>query len=305
MAFTVETMDSPIPSSQGAKELDLPSKEFIGYDPKGTTSVTGSSLPQKEDVRQPLITETASETTEEAVTLSPKISAIARKEAAQRQREVALRRREEQFAEKIKKAERFDQLQAKFQAKDYSAAEEMGMTHEEYTNYLIEKQNSSDPKEERYLRVEKQLQDLKKQQEELEVREYQANQSLWKSEISKVISEKEEFSSIKELKAEDAVLRLINDSFDEDGTEYTVEQAAKLVEQALLERAELFSSISKIRSKSSEAPKVLGPPKIPKTITQDMTVTSHKTVKKPFHLMSESEQIAEAYRRVQEQRQMR
>lgn len=301
MAFTIETMDSPIPSAQN-RDVELPTKEFIGYDPKGTMSITGSPL-VKPDVKQEPTTEAATEPSEEeTVTLSPKVTALARKEAAQRQREIALKRREQDLADKLKKAERFDQLQAKFQAKDYSAAEEMGMTHEEYTNYLIQKQESADPKEERYLRLEKQLADLKKQQEEVEVKDYQANQTLWKAEISRVITEKaEEFSTIKELKAEDIVLKHINDSFDEDGTELTAEEAAKEIEAALFERAEKFASVSKVRSKLGEAPKVLGAPKTsPKTITQDMTVTSTKSVRKPFHLMSEAEQIAEAYRRVQE-----
>lgn len=306
MAFTVETMDSSIPSAQATHDTDMPSKEFVGYDQKGVTSITGSPL-QKPDVKQASTSEAqdTDSTQEESVTLSPKISAIARKEAAQRQREIALKRREQDLSEKLKKAERFDQLQAKFQAKDFSAAEEMGMTHEEYTNYLIQKQESADPKEERYLRLEKQLADLKKQQEEVEVKDYQANQTLWKAEISRVVTEKlDEFSTIKELGAEDIVLRHINESFEEDGTELTAEEAAKDIEDALLERAEKFASVSKVRSKFGEAPKVLGAPRTsPKTITQDMTVTSKAVVRKPFHLMSEAEQIAEAYRRVQEQKQ--
>lgn len=301
MAFTIETMDSPIPSAQN-RDVELPTKEFVGYDPKGTMSITGSPL-VKPDVKQEPTTEAATEpSAEETVTLSPKVTALARKEAAQRQREIALKRREQDLADKLKKAERFDQLQAKFQAKDYSAAEEMGMTHEEYTNYLIQKQESADPKEERYLRLEKQLADLKKQQEEVEVKDYQANQTLWKAEILKVITDgADKFKSIKKAQAYDAVLNHINDSFNEDGVELSAEEAATEIEAALKERAKKFAALLEDDEPAKEAPKVLGAPKTsPKTITQDMTVTSTKPVRKPFHLMSEAEQIAEAYRRVQE-----
>jgi hypothetical protein len=96
------------------------------------------------------------------------------------------------------------------------------------------------------------------------------------------------------------VIRHINDSFEEDDVELTVEQAAKDIEDALLERASKFASVSKLKNKTSEN-KVLGAPKSSvKTITQNMTTTPKTSpASKPFHLMSESEQLAEAIRRVQ------
>jgi hypothetical protein len=299
MAFTTEAMETPLPSTKGPSEFDLPSKEFIGYDPKGTTTITGSPIQRPENPKQEITNEeSAPVSTEETVALSPKISALARKEQAQRQRELKLKQREQDLADKLAKAEKYDQLRSKLENKDYSAADELGMTYEEYTNYLLKKQESADPKEERYLKVEKELEAIKKQQEERETREYQANQSLWKQEISRVVTDNEEFSIIKELKAEGAVLKHINDSFDEDDIELSAEQAAKEVAEFLKKRAEKFANALNPKKEA----KVLGPPKAssPKTITQNMTVTSKTPSSKPFHLMSESEQIAEAYRRVQE-----
>jgi hypothetical protein len=102
------------------------------------------------------------------------------------------------------------------------------------------------------------------------------------------------------------VLQHVNDSFDEDDVELTVEQAAKEIEAEAVKRAEKFASVSKIKQRFSEPPKVLGAPKTaPKTITQSMTLSSEKAASKPFHLMSESEQIAEAIRRVQAAKQGR
>lgn len=309
MPYTTEAMDiGPAPASRfTSNELELPTKEFIGYDPKGTTSVTGSPLVRPDEKLNPkqeikAETEEVAESppaAEESVALSPKISALARKEQAQRQKETQLRQREKQLESRLADADKYAQLKAKIASKDYSAAEELGLTYDEYLKYQLDRQNAEDPGEKRFRKVEDEISQFKKQQEESVVKEYQANQALWKQEISKVVSDNEAFSTIKELGAENIVLQHINDSFDEDGIELTTEQAAEEIEKALVERAEKFASISKIKNKA-QADKVLGPPKSsPKTITQTMTVTSQKPSTKPFHLMSESEQIAEAIRRVQ------
>jgi hypothetical protein len=302
MGFTTESMPAA-PTARALEvpaEFDLPVKEFVGYDPKGTTSITGSPLVQKtkeEPIAAPPITPI--EPPEESVTLSPKVSAIARKEQAQRMRERQLAERERSLSEKLQKAEKYEQLTAKLAANDYSAVDELGLQYEEIVKHELNKEASKNPEQERVRQLEEKLSQVQKAQEEREVKEYQANQALWKQEILKTVKENDDFSTIRDLGAEDIVLQHINDSFEEDNLELTVEEAAKEIESALLERAEKFASVSKIKNRVPEG-KVLGPPKTAvKTITQNMTTSSLKTVAKPFHLMSESEQIAEAYRRVQ------
>lgn len=314
MAFSVEAMDVA-PASQPnnqPNQFDLPSKEFVGYDPKGQTTITGSPIqrPAAENVKQADTVETIEPVEpgkpEESVTLSPQISALARKEQAQRQRERSLAQREKELEARLADADKYQQLKTKIAAKDYSAADDLGMTHDQYTQYLLDKQAGEDPAEQRYRKVESELEKLKKNQEEQTIQDYEANQGLWKQEIAKVVDASEEFSTIKELKAHAAVLRLINESFDEDGIELSAEQAAKMVEDELYARAEKLTSVSKIKKKFEGEPRQLGAPKpSPKTITQNMTVTSEKAKSKPFHLMSESEQIAEAIRRVQAAKQQR
>lgn len=305
MAFTMESIEvSPTQKGYtGPQEFDLPVKEFTGYDRtqvKPKVSVEGEAQNPKQE-----ITDAGAEVTppqqEESVTLSSKMTAIARAEMADRRRKQDLDRREKELSDKLAKADKFDQLQAKLTAKDYSAADELGMNYDEYTQYLVDKQAQSDPEKERYRKIEERLSASEKALEEKEIREYETNQSLWKQEIAKLISDNEDFSSIKALGLEAVVLQHVNDSFEEDGIELTAEQAAKEIEEELVKRAEKFSSIPKLKKKSDEAPaQRLGPPRsAPKTITQNMTVTSQKQTSKPFHLMSESEQFAEAKRRVE------
>jgi uncharacterized protein YukE len=299
MSFTTQSLDTAVPSTKlTPSELDLPSKEFVGYDPKGTTSVTGSPIErpaatEPDDAKQP----STNEAPEESVTLSPKISALARKEQAIRRREIELRNKERELEARLGDSDKYKTLKEKLAAKDYSAAEELGLSHEEYTQHLLKKQESEDPATARYQKLESELESLKKAREEDSVKEYQANQALWKAEISKVVSASPEFSSIKELNAEEIVLQHINDSFEEDGIELSAEEAAKEIEAALVERAEKFASLTKVKKKFEEAPKTLPPPKASKTITQTMTTTPVKSSTRPLHMMSESEQWAEATRR--------
>ena len=310
MAFTTEAMAAVSTPIQGIEQnqLDLPSREFVGYDPKGTTTITGTPVERPaQDVKQQNTADGGVEASpqEESVTLSPKISALARKEQAQRQREAAFKQREAALEAKLADAERYASLKSKLANKDYSAADELGMTYDEYTQYLLQKQAGEDPAEQRYRAVEEKLSNIEKQQEELAVKEYKFNQNLWKQEIQKTVADAEIYPEIQYWKAESAVLQHINDSFELDGVELTAEQAAKEIEEQLVERSKRFADAPSLKNRA-EPPRVLGAPKsAPKTITQNMTQSSQKPASKPFHLMSESEQIAEAIRRVQAAKQSR
>src|SRR5277367_3685747 len=107
MAFTTEDIaTSPVPRPQinEPNQFDLPTKEFIGYDPKGTNSITGSPLVHKQTAETAPPTEPSSapvpEVPKEEIALSPKLSALARKEQAQRLREKQLVEKEKSLAEK-------------------------------------------------------------------------------------------------------------------------------------------------------------------------------------------------------------
>lgn len=283
-------------------EFNLPTKEFVGYDPKGTTTITGSPIGKAEvkDDQVPSEAPIPEVPEEESVTLSPKVSALARKEQAQRQREKQFNEEKRTFAEKMADAEKYRKLTEKLANKDYSAIDELGVNYEEIVKHELNKEAAKDPATERVQQLEEKLEAIQKAQEEKELKEYQANQALWKQEIVKTVKDNDDFSTIRDLAAEDMVLQHINDSFEEDDVELTVEQAAKDIEEALLERAEKFASVSKIKNKVP-GNKVLGAPKTAiKTITQNMTTTPKtSSSSKPFHLMSEHEQIQEAIRRVQ------
>lgn len=310
MPFTTEEIVAPVGNQQPSpKEFDLPVKEFIGYDQSQSKKPVAQNTQSSANAQQTNTTEKADVSTEtaptkeESVQLSPKIAAIARKEQAIRKEAAQLKADREKMAAKLADAEKYAQIKAKLAAKDFSAVEELGVKYDDHLKYETEKLDKQDPKEERVRKLEAELEALRKNQEEREVENYEANQSLWKQEIARIVDDTPELSAIKKLGAYGAVLAHVNDSFEEDGVKLTAEQAAKEVNDLLIARAKKFASV--LETESSAEGKVLGPPPKStgiKTITQDVSVTSKAPSKKPFHLMSESEQLAEAIRRVDEEK---
>lgn len=244
-----------------------------------------------------------SSTPEESVRLSPQLSALARKEQAYRQREQALKLREKEIEEKLAKATQYEELETKFKSKDFSEAEKLGLNYEEYTQYLLAKQTGEDPTADKFKSLEQKIQDLEKGKEEQAAREYEDTVSEYRREITSLIASNPEFSSVKELGREDAVLQLILDSWEEDGEELSIEQASKDIEDYLVEQGKKFTGLTKF--KPAEVESKLPPPRPgPRTLTNQMqppqgTVQPQKSLQ---HL-SESERYAEARRRVLARRQ--
>jgi hypothetical protein len=316
MGFTTEAIEqSPTQKGYtGPNEFDLPVKEFVGYD-LSTSKSLQKPVEENKDPKQGVISEETRETApppkEESISLSSKMSALARADASRLKRERDLSAREKALEAKLADADKFTQLKEKLTAKDYSAAEELGMSYDEYTQYLVEKQSKDKPEEQRYNKLEERIAARERAEEEKEVREYEANQKLWTQSIVTEFGDGEKYPNLaylktKGMKLEDAVLDHINTCFEEDGEEWTEAEALQKFEEEAIRRAEMLSDSPVLKKKfEAQAPK-LGPPRTtPKTITQNMTVTSKVPSTRPFHLMSESEQIEEARRRVQAARMQR
>jgi len=240
--------------------------------------------------------------TEESVRLSPQVSALARKEQAYRQREQALKAREQEVAAKLAQAEQFEALKQKLSAKDYSEAEALGLNYEDYVKYVLEKQNGEDPQMAELQKLKAEIEALKKGSEESAANLFEETIAEYKKEISKLVSEHPDFSSVKELKREDAVLQLILDTFEEDGEELTVMEAARLVEEQIVNMGKAFTGLPKFKREIEPEKRTLPRPTIGKTLTNDMTAGSTQRPYKSLQYLSEAERYAEARRRVMERR---
>lgn len=239
----------------------------------------------------------------ESVKLSPQLSALARKEQAHRQREQALKEREKAVEARLAKAEKYDALEKRLAAKDYSALQELGLTYEQYAEYELSRL-SGDKTDPGMKKLESEVEALKKNQEDTAQAQFDETVSEYRKEIAALVSKDPAFSTVKELKREDAVLQLILDSWEEDDEEVTVEQAAKDIEDFLVEEATRMASTTKVKARLGEGDKRPLPPPRPglKTLTQQVIPSGEKRPLKSLQSMSESERYAEARRRVQERR---
>jgi hypothetical protein len=273
--------------------------------PKPIPSVTVTTRPHKplENAGQQIKTDGAPAAespakTEESVRLSPQLSALARKEQALVKERLALKAEREQMASDLAEAAKFKQLKTKMSAKDFSDMEELGLNYEDYVKHVLNKQEGEDPKEKRVQELEAKLQSLEKSLEESAANNYEETIAEYRKEISKLISDNPDFSTIKGLKREDAVLQLILDAFEKDNEELTVAEAAQQIEEYLVGYGNTFTSLPKF--KKEEPVKQLPRPVVGKTLTNNMSAGSDtKGPLKSLQHLSEAERYAEARRRVE------
>lgn len=276
--------------------------------PKPVAASEGSTAPighpDKNKDQRALAPEEPKALTEESVNLPPAASQLLQKEQRVRQREQALKDREKSIEEKLKKAEQFEALQLKLSKKDYSELEKLGIGYEEYTNYLVDKLNGEDPNVQAIRKIDEKVAKLEEDQKKDVDQRFQAAIQQRRDAVKELVSKNEEFSTIREKNQEEAVIQHILDTWEESSIELTPEQAAKEVEEQLVELATEWSGISKLKPKSTEVPaeKIL-PPLKPglKTLNNNLAATGAlKTPQKPLHSMSDSERYAEARRRAEE-----
>jgi hypothetical protein len=299
---THETIAAPIAPQQIEKPIPV------------RTVTTRSRPVESKSAGQPLTTNSPaaeSATPVESVRLSAQVTAIARKEQAYRERELALKEREKAIEAKLAGADQFEQLKAKMSAKDFSEAEALGLNYEEYTKYILEKQGGEDPIQAELKALRAEIAAQKQSQEESAANQYEETVAEYKKEIGKAVASDPEFSSIKELegitgvKGEDAVLQLILDAFNEDNEELSVADACQQIEDYVVGFGKKFSALSKLKPREEEAApeRTLPRPVVGKTLTNDMTVNSEKRPFKSLQYLSEAERYAEARRRVMERQQ--
>jgi hypothetical protein len=281
-----------------AMPAEMPVREIETY--SRTTKPKIEGLPNK------TVNNVVAEPTkpEPKVTLSPQLSALARKEAAVRQQERLIAQQKKEFEGKLADAEKYAQMKQKLTAKDFSAAEELGLTYEEYSAFKLKQLAGENPQEKALQEVKDELAAMKKADEEKESKQFDANVAEYRKVISSTIDTDAEFARLKKLSpekrklAETGALQLILDSFEDDGVEMTVDEAIKDVHAYLLAEAKELSSI--LDEEVKPAAKVLPPPRVGiKTLTQQVTPSSEKAPLKPLYLMSENERWAEARRRVE------
>lgn len=287
------------------------SSEEMFRQPRGSVKAsTGMNLPPIKETApgapgslpSPKIgqSDTTEETAPEAVTLSPQLTALARKQ--QRLQQEVQAQRDKEAAWSAKEADYIPKtaFKEKAEANVAEALKDLGLDYEQLTNLLLSQQQSDDPVK----KLEAKIQKIETDHEQQVSKQYEATVSQYKKEIASLIDSDEAYITVKEEKAQDAVLQHILDTFHNDGEILSVEAASAEIEDFLVEEALKKAQLTKVKSRLSppaeKAPeKTLPPPKTaPRTLTERVTTAPTRTVGQFQHL-SPQERLAQAIARAQ------
>jgi len=250
----------------------------------------------------------------ESVKLSPQLSALARKEQAFRQRELALKQKEESQAEDLKLAQEFKELKAKLSAKDFSQAEQLGLNYDEYVKYKIDQANGEDPNLQKFKTLEDEIQKMKKTQEESDKQAFEETVSAYKKEIFTAVETDPKFLKVKRFEDQDSegktftgmdvALNLILDAWEKDNEEMTVQQALVDTEMFITERAKKMAALIEEPKPAVEERRLPPPKPGVRTLTNQMQPTAVEAKPAvPLSKLPDAERYAEARRRALARRQ--
>lgn len=198
--------------------------------------------------------------------LSPQFAALAKREKAMRQREMASKAREEQLVKdyetRLEASRReFEQSSRSRLAKDpWGEMIAAGLSPEQATQIIL---NQPTPQDQTLRGLQEKVDALAKQNEELlsqsknsHTQAQKRAEAMVSKEIDMLVDGNEAFETISAMDAKSAILDLIKDTLDNDGYMMTVEDAAKEVEDYLVEQTLNYTKLKKVQAK-------LAPPAAP------------------------------------------
>ena len=238
---------------------------------------------------------------EETVTLSPQMAALARKEQKFRQQEQAYKDKNAALEKERAEIAELKAMKAKLDSGDYSDLEKH-VAYDKYTQYLLDKNAASNPDQEAIRALTAKVEGVEKAHQDDITKRFEAAVKERRNAVNSLVETNPEFTSIKKLKMQEAVVQHILDTWEHDNSELSPEQAAKEVAEVLKEKAKTWASIlEEQQAQSVEEKKQLPPLKQGiKTLTNNMTATEVKRPVKSFQGMSDEQRYAEARRRAEE-----
>jgi hypothetical protein len=226
------------------------------------------------------------EANSEAKPLSPQYAALARKEQALRTKEKEIQAKEAAIEDRIKSAvdEALNGYKSRLKEKTFEELNEIGLTYDSLVEMQLNGPAQIDPE---LKALKDEINALKasqtKQVEENTTRAQQQREAAIQQltdDVQSLVSEGEEYSTVKEAEATKEVVDLIVKTFDETGKILKVEDAAKQIEDKLVKEAEKYLGFSKIKNKIPQlTPEAVSEAKATptqqpiKTLTNSMTTT--------------------------------
>ncbi len=224
---------------------------------------------------------------------SQRFAALARKEKAAREAEARLSAKEKTLSEREAKAKAFEDAKTN---KDYAkAAELLGLTYEEWTNYLLNDKKLTPELEVKSVKQE--IEELKKSLSEKDNKAEEARKKAAQDEYNQAITEftkevndflltnKDEYELIALTNTQEVVLAVIEQHFQATSKAgepklLSIKEASDLVEADLVEKASKAAATKKMQAKSKpqetkkEDPKQTTFTQQSRTLSNSMTSTS-------------------------------
>lgn len=285
----------PVKTNQNEESFTYPKKTV-----QASTKVPNwSELAQSRQESIPV--ETPQQDSPKEATLSPQLTILARKEQKLRQQELALKQERESVAREKERFARFEALENKLKAKDYTGLEEYGLSYQDWTNHQIEQAQGSDPRDQKIKELEAKLNKFEQTQVETVNKQYDATISQYKRDIAKTI-EQDKFKAIKIMEADEHVLQHILDTFKEENIALTVDEACEDVLQVLMDDAKKFKELeAKPESTPAQSQEKVLPPPRTKTLTNQIPRSEPSQPRNQFQHMSPKERLAAAIARASKQ----
>lgn len=240
--------------------------------------------------------------TEETVTLSPQMAALARKEQKFRQQQQATKDKEAALEARAAKVAKLEALEAKLEAGDYSDLDGR-VSYDKYTQWKIDQASSMSPEQQALKEVKAELDTVKKNIQDDISKRFDSAVNERRNAVNALVDKSPEYSGLKTLNMQEAVLQHILQTWEHDNTELSPEQAAKEVKEALKEQANKLAVLREDSSPSQVEDKKQLPPLKQgiKTLTNQMATSGEiKRPVKSFQHMSDTERWAEARRRAED-----
>lgn len=273
------------------------------------TAATGMDLPSLKQVNPPAAdatpektgqVDTQEDTTAQAVTLSPQLTALARKQQKLQQEIQAQRDKEADWAKKEADYVPKSDFKAKLQQNAAEALKDLGTDYDELTRLLLEQQNGPDPVK----ALESKLERLEKSQEENVNKQYEATIKQYKAEADSLVAkDPKKYFLINKEGQQEAIVQHIVETWQENPDQVlTVEEAASEIEDFLREEAKKKKALlEELEGPPPEkvTEKRLPPPKAAvRTLTQQVESAPTRTHNQFQHL-SMKERIAQSIARAQ------
>ena len=309
MAFEREAIDTTTPNPVVDQSNPIMREERVissSYKPKPIPEQMGQ-VDSAETVK-PVVAE---KPIEDTLKLSPQVAALAKREQKYRAQLQALENEKKSLAAEKAEIAQLKAMKEKLAAHDYSALDDM-IDYNDYSNYQVNKLNGADPVQDEIKKLTNKISELEKTTQDNISKQFDAAVQERRHAVTELVTKTDTFPRIKKANATEAVVQHILDTWEEDSIELPIEQAAKEVEEILLEKAKKWADL--LEEKKIEEPIEPVDEKKPlpqlkpslKTLTNQVTTGDVKSsLVKPLHFMSDSERWAEARKRAEARLQTR